>query len=193
MNGQSLSHKQILILSMIGEFDLNGISGKQINKLIEERNVRVWTKISFSNVYYILDRLETNKFIIQRTTIPLSRGVGAPEKTFSLTKKGKGTLKEVALEFLSGKEVTILELDLGMAASYVLSPVEVVQALKQHFFKLNSRYEALEYGYELQGGDKLHYQAWGVINHHRYITKSRLELISELINRIENTQINNSE
>lgn len=173
---------------MIGEFnefENEGLSGKRLNKLILERNVRAWTKISFSNVYYILDRLESLGYIHWLSSLQKDRTVGAPEKTYYLTNKGKIELKRVALDLLRGKALTTLELDLGLAASYILSKEMALKALKQHHRKLKKRFEILLQGYERQGGDKLHYQAWGVINHHKYITQSRLKFLSDLIQRLE--------
>jgi DNA-binding PadR family transcriptional regulator len=180
---------------MVGEFNEfedEGLSGKRLNELILERNVRAWTKISFSNIYYILDRLESLGYIHWLSSPQKDKTVGAPEKIYYLTNKGKIELKRVALDLLRGKALTTLELDLGLAASYVLSKKKVVKALNEHHRKLKKRFEILVQGYERQGGDKLHYQAWGVINHHKYITQSRLKLLSELIWRLE-TDINSNE
>ncbi len=169
----------------INEFENEGLSGKRINELILERKVRVWTKISFSNVYYILDRLESLGYIYWLSSAQKDKAIGAPEKIYYLTNKGKIGLRRVALNLLRGKALTTLELDLGLAASYVLSKDKVLKALKQHHKKLKIRFESLVQGYELQGGDKLHYQAWGVINHHKYILESRLKFLSQLIRRLE--------
>lgn len=169
----------------INEFNNEGLSGKRLNDLIIERKVRTWTKISFSNVYYILERLESLGYLYWESSPQKDRNAGAPEKIYYLTTNGKSELKRIALDLLRGKTLTTLELDLGLSASYVLPETKVINALREHQAKLQSRLENLEQGYKFQGGNNLHYQAWGVINHHKYIIQSRLKLLSDLIQRLD--------
>jgi len=65
--------------------------GYELEKTIEERNMRHWTEVAFSSIYYVLKRLEKKGLITSGT----ERVSGRSRKVYSVTPQGKGEMKEM--------------------------------------------------------------------------------------------------
>ena len=50
-----MTNAELVILSLIAERPRHGY---QIEQVIEEREMREWTELGFSSIYYILNKLE---------------------------------------------------------------------------------------------------------------------------------------
>ena len=88
-------------------FDQTGISGTILNRQIEQRNVKQWTRLSFSSVYYVLNQLVKKGFIETRNSNQAentSLSVGAPQKLFLVTEKGK-KVRPCGIRQVAGKSL----------------------------------------------------------------------------------------
>ena len=57
-----LTLNDITLLGLLNESD-SGFTGKQLEETIEDRNMRVWTKIGKSSIYSNLKKLEQKNFV----------------------------------------------------------------------------------------------------------------------------------
>ncbi len=148
------------------------------------RAFRAWTSFSPSSVYYILEKLEKLGYLERKKV--KREGAGAPRKVYFITESGMGALREEGLSYLSGKTGSKIDLDLGLVCAYVISPHEIVGALKENLRVIHMRLEEMDANIVAQGGlDSLPTPAWGVINNSRYMIDARIRLIEELIERYE--------
>ena len=92
----------------------NNITGGvyEIEKLTEERNMRQWTEISFSTLYYELKKLQQKKFVTAKTTLSKNN---IAQKIYTINTNGKKVMKEKIIELLPHVEKIVWQIDLGIA------------------------------------------------------------------------------
>jgi DNA-binding PadR family transcriptional regulator len=115
--------------------------GYEIQKFIQINHMDSWTKIQSGSIYYALNKLEKQGFIVLVEEV----GSGAKaRKIYSITEAGKIELKELVKEELSQQ---ISEVGSDKFIIYpllnVLNKDEMVIGLKEHIQKLNSKKEYL--------------------------------------------------
>lgn len=128
-----MTNAEMAILTLLGEAPRHGYEMEQI---IEQRGMREWTEIGFSSIYYVLNRLETQGLI--ESVRSSSAGQGPGKKVFSLTEKGRVTLREQSLAFLSRPPKDYRPLDLGLANLPGLDRAEAAGALRTHREEMKS-------------------------------------------------------
>jgi DNA-binding PadR family transcriptional regulator len=84
--------------------------GYEIEAIIQERNIRYWTDIAFSSIYYVLRRLE-EKGYVESTKAEVE---GRTRKTYRATPAGKRGLTEKLGESLSSLEKLQSSFNLGV-------------------------------------------------------------------------------
>lgn len=110
--------------------------GYELEKTIEERGMRVWTKIGFSSIYYALKKLE-NKGLIKSSMEDVE---GRPSrKVYSVTEFGYTAMREKLREVLSQNKKMISSFDLGIAYHFLLESEEVIECLTRYLASLNER------------------------------------------------------
>ncbi|WP_455391860.1 PadR family transcriptional regulator [[Eubacterium] cellulosolvens] len=115
--------------------------GYELEKVIEEREMRNWTEIGFSSIYYVLKRLEKNGLI----TSKLERVEGKPSrKVYSVTDRGHEVMLETVKDLLSKSVKLKFQFDLGLAYSRFLPPEDIIDCLKLYLKSLENRLEFLE-------------------------------------------------
>ncbi len=121
-----ISNIESVVLGLICEKPLYGY---EIDKIIDERNMRNWTEIAFSSVYYVLKKLEKKKLIIGK----IKSVKGKPsQKIFSVTPDGKKVMKDKVKELISEMERLITRFDLGLLNLNLLSKAEVKSCLDKY-------------------------------------------------------------
>ena len=131
-----ISSREAAILGLLCE---GSRYGYELEKIIEERNMRVWTEIGFSSIYYVLKRLEARGFIKSG----LEEVEGKPSRrVYTMTEKGLTALKEKIRSVLSQNKKLISPFDLGLAYHRLLEHEEVLECLRQYLESLDKR-EAL--------------------------------------------------
>ena len=109
--------------------------GYQLEKIIEERNMRNWTEIAFSSIYYVLKRLETNGYITSTT----QSVDGRSRKIYSITPDGKKIMKTKVNELLSQYHAITDPFDLGIGNLHLIPHDERITALRSYRESLEKR------------------------------------------------------
>lgn len=125
-----MTNAELAILSLIAERPRHGY---QIEETIEARGMRGWTDIGFSSIYYLLKKL-TKAGLLAQATRESERG--PTQKVYSITKTGITALRDGTRKVLSDPEAGERSLLLGLANLPVLSPAEVLNALRTRLVRL---------------------------------------------------------
>jgi DNA-binding PadR family transcriptional regulator len=144
----------------------------QIEKTVEERDMRYWTELSMSSIYKTLRQLETKGLALSEVSLS-ERNVG--RKTYALTQPGKDLLASTLREYLSVPEKERWRIDLATSHLDLLERDEVAAALDKYrseVEKLISGYEALE-KYLVESGCPEHALALARRPHFRYEAELR--------------------
>lgn len=133
-----ISGREAAILGLVCEGPRYGY---ELEKIIKERSMRVWTEIGFSSIYYVLKRLEAKEYV---------KGVvkdveGKPSrKVYTVTEKGLNAMKEKVKYVLSQNKKVISPFDLGIAYHDLLTPEEVLECLTLYLESLDEREALIE-------------------------------------------------
>jgi DNA-binding PadR family transcriptional regulator len=111
--------------------------GYELEKTIEERNMRHWTEIAFSSIYYVLKRLEKNGLITSEN----ERVSGRSRKVYSITPRGEVEIKEKVWELISCHHPVTDPFDLGIGNLDKLEHEEVISGLRSYIESLDAREE----------------------------------------------------
>jgi DNA-binding PadR family transcriptional regulator len=121
-----LSNIEVAVLGLICEKPMHGY---EIEKTIEDRNMRYWTEISLPSIYKVLKKLEEKGLI--KSEIKLSKN-NVAQKIYTATENGQSTLKNNLIEILSNVEKTTWRIDLAVANICFLSKQERHECLKKY-------------------------------------------------------------
>lgn len=126
-----ISNREASLLGLLCERPMYAY---EIEKIIEERNMRYWTEISFSTLYYELKKLEKKKLV--NSKIQLSEN-NVTQKIYTINPDGKDTMKKKVKELLSKMEKIIWQIDLGMANICILNKVETINAFSKYILSID--------------------------------------------------------
>ena len=123
---EKLTEAELVILSLICEGPQHGY---QIEQQISFRNMRAWTDLSTSSIYYILGRLEEKGFI-QQVPDQGKEESDRPRKVYQLTSEGGLIWKKATLEALTKPKITYTNFLMGLHNLWNIPPGEALQAVK---------------------------------------------------------------
>jgi DNA-binding PadR family transcriptional regulator len=126
-----ISNREAALLSLLCERPMYAY---EIEKIIEERNMRYWTEISFSTLYYELKKLEKKQLV--NSTIQLSKN-NVAQKIYSINTDGKKAIKKKVKDVLSNMEKIIWQIDLGMANISMLSKDETIETFTKYISSID--------------------------------------------------------
>jgi len=126
-----ISNREAALLGLLCERPMYAY---EIEKLIEERNMRYWTEISFSTLYYELKKLQNKKLVTSK--IQLSEN-NVAKRIFTITTKGKKVMKEKIIDILSSVEKIVWQIDLGMANICMLNQKETINSFTKYIKSIN--------------------------------------------------------
>jgi DNA-binding PadR family transcriptional regulator len=133
-----VTNAELAILSLVVEQPRHGYD---IEATIAERNMRDWTDIGFSSIYYVLNKLESAGLVIsEREPAP---GRGPARRVYSTTEEGIDTLRREALAALAGPARRPSSFQLGLATLPYLDGDDVAEAIADHGRELETRLEVL--------------------------------------------------
>jgi DNA-binding PadR family transcriptional regulator len=124
MSEDALTDAELVILSLICEQPMHGY---QIEQAITERNMRAWTDLSSSSIYYILQRLEEKGFI--ERSQEQERTSGVPRKVYGISASGKAQWKESTLQALSQPKFTYTNFLMGLHNLWGIPAQEALDAV----------------------------------------------------------------
>jgi DNA-binding PadR family transcriptional regulator len=109
--------------------------GYEIEKVIEERNMRNWTDIAFSSIYYVLKKLEKAGLITSKSE---SAG-GRSRKVYDVTEEGWREMREKVGTLLSNHGGFKSSFDLGIGFMGLLEKGDPIEALDAYLVSLGER------------------------------------------------------
>ena len=109
--------------------------GYELEKIIEERNMRHWTEIGFSSIYYVLKRLEKNGLISSSSDLVNGRS----RKVYDVTSTGEVEMKEKVTDLVSSYNPVADPFDLGVGNLQRLSHDEIITGLRSYRVSLDAR------------------------------------------------------
>lgn len=141
-----MTNSELAILGLVVERPRHGYD---IERVIEERNMRNWTEIGFSSIYYVLKKLERSGLV---TSELCTEGSGGPKRrVYSATGTGRKAWRAESLDALARPQGSHTGFLLGLAALPALETGEVVSALEDHAARLERRRERMHEAWEGSG------------------------------------------
>jgi DNA-binding PadR family transcriptional regulator len=133
-----ISNMEIAILGLICEKPMHGY---EIEKTIEDRNMRYWTEISLPSIYKILKKLEEKELI--KSEIKLSKN-NVAQKIYTATENGQTALKNSLINILSNVEKTTWRIDIAIANLCFLNKQERQESLKKYIQSIDESIRVYE-------------------------------------------------
>jgi DNA-binding PadR family transcriptional regulator len=133
-----LTNAELAILSLVVEQPRHGY---EIEQVIVQRNMRDWTDIGFSSIYYVLGKLETAGLVTSRREP--APGRGPQRRVYAATDEGAAVLRERALEAIAGPARRHSSFQLGLSVLPSLDASDVGRALEAHRRDLEARLDVL--------------------------------------------------
>ena len=121
-----ISNIEVAILGLLCELPRYGY---EIEKTIEERNMRNWTEIGFSSIYYVLKKLEEKELIRSKVEVVENK---PPRKVYTVTDEGYSVMKKNVKQLLSSFERVISAFDLGLMNMSLLDKGEVIECFGKY-------------------------------------------------------------
>jgi DNA-binding PadR family transcriptional regulator len=134
-----MTNAELVVLSLVAEKPQHGY---QVEQVIEEREMRQWTELGFSSIYYLLNKLETEGSI--ESVLEKSSGRGPARKVYSITKAGWQTYQRGILTALSEPPQPESMFLLGLSNLPAVPQGDALTALKQYSNRLDERREHLQ-------------------------------------------------
>ncbi|KKR18313.1 MAG: hypothetical protein UU65_C0002G0252 [candidate division CPR2 bacterium GW2011_GWC1_41_48] len=177
-----LSNSEFAILQLIAQS--NGVSGYDINKTVDKRGYREWANIGTTSIYVGLEKLEKKKFVKSKLDSKKT-GRGPLPKKFSLTPRGRETLKKEIIEGLSLSREKSPQFDLALASLPLVTKKEAVACLKKRKNFLSSEADRIQDKFEQQGGKNLPIFVSSLFSHPLAIIKAEIKFVEQLIEDLE--------
>jgi DNA-binding PadR family transcriptional regulator len=155
--------------------------GYELEKTIEERNMRHWTEIAFSSIYYVLKRLEKRDLITSGT----ERVSGRSRKVYSVTPQGKAEMKKKVKELISNFHPVTNPFDLGIGNLDKLTHAEIIKGLKSYIESLGVQEQFLRKRLEVIEVSDWPFHIRGLVTRPLAILDSEREWIKTYIRDLE--------
>lgn len=130
-----MTQGEIIILGLLKRKDRYGY---EIEKHIESNHMRVWTRIGFSSIYNILNKLHKKKLIDYRYE---EEKDGPRKKVFFILDEGKEAFNTTLVEMLRNPMKPKQDIDVAIVFSLLIEPEQVRSALIEHREELENRIE----------------------------------------------------
>ena len=110
----------------------------QIEKEVQERDMRFWTELSMSSIYKLLRKLERTNIVISKTEIS---DENRTRKRYELTEEGRKALENKVKELVSEPDHIRWQVDIGISNLDMLPLDEAVLCLDKYKAKLEQSIE----------------------------------------------------
>lgn len=135
---------EMVLLALLYEKDRYGY---EIESVIEERNMRDWTKIGFSSIYNSLKNLEKKGWIGWRH----EEECGSPaRKVYFINDEFRKPVREIIKQMLHTPQRASTEFSIGLAFSHFLTKEEVCESLMGYRESLEKRRQLIHQNYQEQ-------------------------------------------
>ena len=110
MADNHITDSEFVVLSLVCEQPQHGY---QIENEITQRNMRAWTDLSASSIYYLLAKLESKGWI-EPTSSTGEESPGKPRKVYQATEEGAAIWKDSTLLALRQPKITYTNFLMGL-------------------------------------------------------------------------------
>jgi DNA-binding PadR family transcriptional regulator len=141
-----MTNTELAILSLLVEKSRHGY---EIEQVIEEREMRNWTEVGFSSIYYVLHKLEKKGLVEGQIEKPV--GKGPARKVYHITSAGFKAFHEAIIEALSIPIPPYSAFLLGLSNLQGIPTEDALQALYQYHRRMMERAEHLRSHWDAQG------------------------------------------
>lgn len=132
-----MNDAELAILGIIAEAP---IKGYDLQSVIDQRNIRMWTMIGVESVYYVIEKLNKQGLI---EAVRKNKTLDSAEQLYRITSAGKGILQTAMMDLLSTPRNQPQSFELGLANLPVLDTAQVRHALHSYKDGLRDRREHL--------------------------------------------------
>jgi PadR family transcriptional regulator PadR len=170
-----LTQIEIILLALLYEKDRYGY---EIESVIEERNMRNWTKIGFSSIYNSLKNLEKKELIGSR----YEAEYGSPaRKVYYLDDTAKAFVYEIIKSVIHSPNRVYSEFSIGMAFSHLLTKEEVYECLVKYRESLEKRKEVIIQNYTKEPTIQGHIHVNALFTHPLKLIEAEMDWINDLL------------
>jgi DNA-binding PadR family transcriptional regulator len=172
-----MTDAELAILSIVAE---GPIYGYDVQTVIAERDLRAWTNISNSSMYYVLEKLERQGLIASTGTAD-----DAARRQYRITTAGYGVLQTSVADLISTPREYGSGFELGLANLHVLRVEQIRTAFityKQDL--LSRRGQACERLAKLKERDTP-FNVIAMLEHHLALLQAELDWITTFIDKWE--------
>ena len=129
---QMLSNIEVILLSIVNE---NPSYAYEIDKTIDNRDMRRWVRVGVASIYQVLKKLEGKDLVYSQKE---KEGRMPERKRYYITKSGKLALVEASKRLLSELEWYYLDLNVGLETSDLMNPGEIADCLTRRLTRVQS-------------------------------------------------------
>jgi len=155
--------------------------GYELDKIIEERNMRHWTEIAFSSIYYVLKRLEKKGLI----TSGNEQVSGRSRKVYSVSPQGKAAMREKVQYLISNTHPVPDPFDLGIGNLDKLTHDEIIEGLKSYITSLGDREQYYRKRLTVMEDSKWPYHIRGLVTRPLAMLDSERKWVKTYIDELE--------
>ncbi len=181
----NISNVEFMLLQIVSQ--AGEISGYSINKLVEERQYRVWAGIGTTSIYTGLERLKRKGLVTSRVDMS-KRGKGPLPRKSCLTRRGRAVLRKEIEDALSRTRERDLRFDLAIAAIPLISAEATIRALQKRKRFLGEVAAGIRARFEAIGGENLPVNIRAPFKHSLHLIKRELEFVDVLIGDVRQTK-----
>lgn len=179
---KNISNLEYVILHLVAE---RPVHGYQIEQLIEERGMRVWTDIGFSSIYHVLRKLESGGFLTSQSE---AVGERPARKYYSITPHGWKLLHDEALDRLCFPRLHSGDFDLALSCLPVVSEEEILMSLQGLKQRLAEQMQTVAEKQAPPDSEKDSHVSI-LFDHMLHGMKAELDWISTLLIKLENKNV----
>ena len=155
--------------------------GYELDKIIEERNMRHWTEIAFSSIYYVLKRLEKKGLIVSGN----ERVSGRSRKVYSVSPQGEAEMREKVQYLISNTHPVPDPFDLGVGNLDKLTHEEIIAGLMSYIESIRDREQFYRKRLEIIEGSEWPFHIRGLVTRPLTMLDSERKWVEDYIDELE--------
>jgi DNA-binding PadR family transcriptional regulator len=174
-----MTNAELAILSLIAEKSRHGY---EIEGVIEAREMRNWTEVGFSSIYYILNKLAKKGLVegrLEKTT-----GKGPARKVYHITDAGLEAYHRATLEAISTPVPPYSAFLLGLSNLLSIPTADSLKALTQYRQRMSDRSEHLRARRDAVAG-QVPYNVEALFDYSMNLIEAELNWITDFIHQVE--------
>lgn len=126
-----ISNMEAALLGLLCERSMHAY---EIEKVVEERDMRYWTEISMSSIYKVLRKLEERGLVVSEKKISAENRL---MKIYSVTEEGREGMKEKIRTIISEWQKPIRPLDIAMSNLSLLTYDEALACFQSYLLSID--------------------------------------------------------